>query len=95
MDDRAIGFYGLTADRDGTSVLDALFVDPPYIGRGVGAVLFRRACWRAVAGGSLQLLLAADPHAEGFYRKQGAVVVGRVDSLPAGRQLPLMAVRLR
>lgn len=91
---RKLGFYALREQGNGW-LLDALFVDPPYIGQGVGAVLFRHACGRARRAGGRSLVLAADPNAEGFYRKQGATQVGRTPSAPAGRTLPLMAVKLR
>lgn len=87
------GFYALGDDR-GRCELDALFVAPARIGRGVGRQLFRHACERARRAGARELIIASDPNAEAFYRKQGAVRIGDTPSLPRGRRLPVMTVAL-
>jgi GNAT superfamily N-acetyltransferase len=91
--DEVVGFYGLS--RDGaTFELDHLWVDPAHMGRGSGARLFRHAVARARAQGGTLLRIASDPHAAGFYLRQGAVLVGEEPSRPAGRTLPLLVVTL-
>lgn len=87
IDGRVAGFRRLTVSGD-SAELEALFVDPPFIGRGVGVFLLRDAL--AAAGGRT-VGLDADPDAEPFYAKYGAVTVGRSlsGSIP-GRTLPRM-----
>jgi hypothetical protein len=52
------------------------------------------AIQRAAARGASVLRIASDPHAEGFYRRFGARLVGYVESLPAGRRLPRLELEL-
>ncbi|MDT0441208.1 GNAT family N-acetyltransferase [Streptomyces johnsoniae] len=92
---RAIGF----ATLDGEPLegeLGMLFVDPLAIGQGVGRRLFDHTLDVARGLGFTRLILGADPNAEPFYRRMGAVRVGSEPSgsIP-GRELPLMAVDLR
>jgi GNAT superfamily N-acetyltransferase len=47
-------------------VLEDLWVDPPAMGRGVGARLFRRAAERAREHGATLLEWEAEPNAVGF-----------------------------
>lgn len=69
--------------------LDALFVDPPAIGAGVGAELLRTACNMARGLGMSGLGLDADPGAEGFYLHAGATRAGSSPStVEPGRMLP-------
>jgi GNAT superfamily N-acetyltransferase len=87
---RVAGFRQLTVTGDAAE-LDALFVDPPFMGRGVGALLLRDAL---DAAGIRTVGLDADPEAESFYAKYGALTVGRSPSgsIP-GRTLPRMEFR--
>lgn len=73
---------------DGNEVyLDRLFVEPTWMGRGVGAWLWRHAVARATALGARALVLGADVNARPFYERMGAIVVGWSDSplAPGGR----------
>ena len=89
------GFYSLIPlTRDQIELYD-LFVDPPFIGAGVGGKLWRHAVETARSRHYGAILLTADPHAEGFYRKQGAVTLSSIPShLETGRALPRMEYRL-
>jgi GNAT superfamily N-acetyltransferase len=75
--------------------LTDLFVDPTWIGHGVGLGLWDDAVARARAAGCRALVIEADPFAEAWYARRGAVTVGRVPSgsIP-GRSLPLMRLAL-
>lgn len=75
--------------------LGMLFVDPPFIGQGVGRLLYDHVLAAARAHGFARLTIDADPHAEGFYRAMGAVRIGSTPSgsIP-GRELPLLRVEL-
>ena len=72
--------------------LDLLFVDPTHKGTGVGGALLRHALLAARTRGLGELAIVSDPHAEGFYRSQGAVRVGSQRSESTGRELPLMRI---
>jgi GNAT superfamily N-acetyltransferase len=54
-----------------TCVLDDLWVDPPWIGKGVGSELFRFAAERARGLGARRLEWGAEPNAVGFYERLG------------------------
>lgn len=86
------GFAAVSFDGDAAE-LEHLWVDPPAMGRGHGAALFRHAL--AVAGehGATALRIASDPNAEQFYLRLGAVRVGEVASTPPGRMLPVLSAR--
>ncbi len=93
-DGRMLGFYGFEAMAEGVG-LDYLFVEPAAIGRGVGAALWRHAVATARALGHRALVVVADPHAEGFYRRMGARVVGaQASDLEPGRLLPVLRFSL-
>jgi GNAT superfamily N-acetyltransferase len=70
-------------------ILDDLWVEPPFIGRGIGSALFRHAAYRARRLGANWLQWEAEPDAVGFYEKLGAVRVGETLS-SWGRMLPVM-----
>lgn len=74
-------------------VLDELWVEPPYFGRGIGSVLFRHAVDRARRLGANWLQWESEPDAVGFYEKLGGVRVG--ETLTSwGRPLPVMQYEL-
>ncbi|MGH7785548.1 MAG: GNAT family N-acetyltransferase [Candidatus Binatia bacterium] len=89
---RGAGIVGLYAlSRDGADVeLEHLWVDPPHMGSGIGALLFEHATVTARSLGGATLRIASDPHAEGFYRRMGARRVGAVASAPGDRMLPVL-----
>ncbi|UYM06216.1 GNAT family N-acetyltransferase [Solicola gregarius] len=75
--------------------LAALFVDPPYIGEGVGRRLLEDALAAARRLGFRRVRLDSDPGAEPFYARFGARRVGESPSgsIP-GRVLPRMEFTL-
>lgn len=92
---RLLGFYVLKPGPADEGALDFMFVDPTAIGQGIGRQLWRHAVQQAAGHGYKALRIDADPHAEGFYRKMGAVRAGEVAStVDPGRMLPLMRYRL-
>ncbi len=71
---RTVGFFGLRRDEvHGAWHLEHLWLDPAHIGRGCGRELFGAAVRLARALGVRELHVKADPNAEGFYLKMGAV----------------------
>lgn len=75
--------------------LEKLFVDPPAMGRGHGRRLLAWAADAARRAGARTLWIEADPDAEPFYRRFGAIPDGTVPSgsIP-GRRLPRLRLPL-
>jgi GNAT superfamily N-acetyltransferase len=75
--------------------LQAMFVDPPWIGQGLGGVLIAHALELARSRGITRVDVESDPGAEPFYLHHGARRVGEVasGSVP-GRVLPLLVFDL-
>ena len=74
--------------------LDELWVEPAWIGKGVGARLFQFVSNRAAALGAKRLEWEADPHAVGFYERMGGSYVRDGEPGEWGRILPVMAIDL-
>jgi len=72
---KVIGFAGLSM-LEGRRHLEHLWLQPGLIGRGYGRALFQEAVRAARAVGDTELRIKADPNAEPFYLKMGAVRVG-------------------
>ena len=70
-DGMIVAWAGLTPPRDGVAILDHLWVDPAWIGRGLGTRLFRLAAERARELGAERMEWGAEPNAAGFYEKAG------------------------
>jgi len=89
-----VGFYQLSGS--GTEgELEDLFVDPDFIGKGVGTLLLETAMSQAKELGFLSLSIQADPNAEGFYIHFGAKRIGTKPSGSIkGRELPLLLLKL-
>lgn len=95
--DNPLAFYGLELSVSHSSAnLEHLWVSPAYIGQGLGDTLFKMACKSATDKGFKALEILSDPNAEGFYRKQGAIKIGNIESEVIGikRSLPKMLMSL-
>lgn len=70
-EDGAIRGFATGDPRDGS--VWALFVDPPFEGRGIGSALFDHVCRMLVGAGHKTLRLETEPdtRAEAFYRARG------------------------
>ncbi|MFM8354766.1 MAG: GNAT family N-acetyltransferase [Gammaproteobacteria bacterium] len=96
LDGRPIGFAQLATDRHPWE-LEALWVRPDHMGKGVGKALVLWASRVAAANGQAELAIDSDPNAANFYRAQGARLVGVVpapiscDPLRVRPQLRLVA----
>jgi len=95
MGDRIIGFHALEKLHPDVAELEALFVDPPYIGRGIGRALIEHALDIARRIGVSSVVIQGDPNAERFYLAAGATRTGdrESNSIP-GRQLPMFRIEL-
>lgn len=90
MGSSLLGFHSVLVKEDEAELMD-LFVDPVYIGVGAGTALWIDAVDMASRQGATRLRIEADPHAEAWYRRRGAVRVGRAPSGSiSGRMLPVL-----
>ena len=90
-----VGYYAIEKRGEEEYELEALFVDPPNIGTGVGKALMDHAKTTVAKLGGKVIVIQGDPHAEKFYRAAGASLVGsRESSCVAGRSLPLFKIEL-
>ena len=89
-----LGFFGLS--RPGCPPeLVFLFIDPPYIGKGLGTLLWRETLRVATDLGWKDFLIIGDPNAEGFYLNHGAVRIGEKEypCIP-NRKLPVLHYKM-
>ena len=91
---RAVGFYVLTSEPDGPH-LDHLWILPSSMGRGIGRALFEHAAAEAHRLGFHSMKIEADPNAEGFYKRMGAVRVGTSTSETCGERHELTLMEFR
>lgn len=93
--DERIGFFSLIPINHETVELHDLFMEPGRIGNGYGKQMWDYAVNLARDLGYRRLILTADPHAEPFYARQGAVRIGEKTSRAfPDRKLPLMEFSL-
>ncbi len=90
---RVVGWTALI-QRDDVCWLDDLWIDPEWIGKGIGSRLFRHALERGRELGARRIELEAEPNALGFYEKMGARFLR--DSPPGvwARSNPVMGLDL-
>lgn len=90
-----LGFYLLVPCAGRGAELEALFVEPAHIGKGVGRALIAHALRQARMLGADKLLIQGDPNATGFYLAAGARHMGERESVSIpGRFLPLFEIAL-
>jgi GNAT superfamily N-acetyltransferase len=90
-----VGFYSLIPKSNDEVELHDLFVEPRHIATGCGKQLWDHAISVARRLGFHTVTLTADPNAEPFYSRQGAVRVGETAStIRPDRKLPLMKYAL-
>jgi len=84
-----------SSEQPDTLDLEKLFVEPQWLGTGVGRALMAHAIDEARRRGAKRLTILADPYAAGFYERNGARLLGEApsDAIP-GRSLPLYEIRL-
>ena len=91
LENEIAGFYKLVVESSEKMELEALFVEPAYIGKGIGRILFFDALCKAQSHGATTLITQSDPNAEAFYLNMGGVKVGSSGSGSIeGRQLPMI-----
>lgn len=95
-DRRPVGFYQLRSKSEVKIELEALFVEPAFIGKGYGKKLLEHAKNTARESGAREMVILSDPNASAFYEKNGAQLIAERESgsIP-GRYLPLFQIDLR
>jgi GNAT superfamily N-acetyltransferase len=93
LDREVVAWAALVPPVEGVAVLDDLWVDPAWIGRGLGSKLFRLAAERARELGAARLEWGAEPNAVGFYEKLGGRKL-RDHVTEWGRVAPWMGLEL-
>ncbi len=92
------GFYCLCdrADEPRAAEIDWLFVEPIFIGRGVGRALVLHGIETARALAYTALVVESDQHAEGFYAALGMTRCGEQESsVVPGRMNPVLRFELK
>jgi GNAT superfamily N-acetyltransferase len=81
--------------RGAVGWLEDLWVEPAWIGRGVGRMLFEHVKDRAGRLGAERLEWEAEPNAHGFYERMGGSYVRDSEVTEWGRVLDVLGVELR
>jgi GNAT superfamily N-acetyltransferase len=91
-----VGFYALAYSQTEVVELEALFIEPRFIGCGFGSALLRAACEKASQQAYTTLVIQGDPNAESFYLKHNAKrVKNRASGSISGRFLPIFHLSLQ
>lgn len=87
---RVVGFYSLLGEPP-VGELGHFFVEPSWMGRGVGRSLWCHMSTAASTLGFNRIRIESDPGATPFYEAMGAQRIGSVQSGSVeGRRLPLL-----
>jgi len=88
----AVGYCELVSEEDDL-VIEKLFVDPNFMGQGIGRALLDSMMDYATRHSADRILIASDPDAEQFYLSMGARRIGQTPSESIeGRLLPLLEI---
>ncbi len=86
-----LGYCSLISIDSNIIELHDLFIEPRHIGKGYGKKLWAYAVNLARSLGFSRLVLTADPNAEAFYARLGAVRIGeKASPIRSDRGLPIM-----
>lgn len=75
-----IGFHEIHIREDGNCELDGLFVEPKFWKNGIARKLVKNAVLLAKHQGAKIMNVIGNPHAEGFYLKEGFVQIGKTQT---------------
>jgi len=91
LNGQIVGFHALVEQTEAWR-LEHLWIQPEQMGKGFGRRLFAHAAAYAAERGALSLTIEADPNAEAFYQRMGAIRVGTRETRIDGRVrvLPLL-----
>ena len=89
------GFYAVEQLSAREFELEALFVEPDWIGKGVGRLLMNHAKAEVLSQGGRSIYIQADPNSAGFYQAIGGALIGQKESASIpGRFLPSYVIEL-
>jgi GNAT superfamily N-acetyltransferase len=89
---QTLGFYCISVEN---KELEALFIRPQYIGKGIGSYLWEDALLQARQYGLSKIKIISDPFAESFYTKMGAEKIGESESsIFQNRRLPILELSI-
>ena len=92
-DGQPVGWAALIP-RGEVGWLEDLWVEPAWIGRGLGRALFEHVATEAKQRGARRLEWEAEPNAQGFYEHLGATYVRDSEETEWGRVLEVLGVDL-
>lgn len=87
-DEWIIGFCAIK-ENEAYYEITHLWIRPEFIAQGFGKILLNESISNVVKV-KKPVLVEADPNAEPFYARQGFITIGKRESFPKGRFLPLM-----
>jgi GNAT superfamily N-acetyltransferase len=91
--DNILGFYHF---RYIEPELVWLFVDPKYIGQGIGRLLWDHLLQSNIKNKINEFFIKSDPNAEAFYLKQGALRIGtKPSTVDKAMKLPVLKYILK
>jgi GNAT superfamily N-acetyltransferase len=90
---RAVG-WAAAIERGDVWWLDDLWIEPGWIGKGIGSRLFRHAAERGRRAGAARMEWEAEPNALGFYEKMGGRQVRDGEASVWGRVNAVMGIDL-
>lgn len=103
MDTTVAGYYSIVEfpediDVSGINLpkgswLEHMFIEPRYIGKGIGSAMFRHLRNRCEEMGIGELGILSDPHSRGFYEKMGCQYVRDFPSTIKDRTTPYLILR--
>jgi GNAT superfamily N-acetyltransferase len=93
VDGASVGWAALIP-RGEVGWLEDLWVEPAWIGQGLGRALFEHVAAEARRRGARRLEWEAEPNAQGFYEHLGGAYVRDSEETEWGRVLQVLAVEL-
>ena len=95
QESKLLGYYAIERLAENEYELEALFVEPDHIGKGIGKSLMDHAKTMVLELGGKTLLIQGDPNAEKFYLAAGGKPIGtRKSASISGRSLSLFIIEL-
>lgn len=95
VEETIVGFYCLTDLQGKAGEVDALFLDPKFIGKGLGKYFWEDLIATGKQLGFSHFTIDSEPYAEQFYLKMGAIKVGETPSGSIeGRCIPQLEFQL-
>lgn len=94
IDAQLVAYYAYCKLEARTVLLDNIFVEPSFIGKGIGKALMDHLKTQVKSSENNLIRLYSEPHAKAFYSKFGFVVVGKKATSVKNRFLPIMELIL-